>query len=359
VSRPAQPANGVVDVLDQNPESLGGWITEAGESSFRAEEILRWAFAQRARRFDDMTSLPTELRRRLSDSFQIRSSTLEARSEAADGTLKILLEWRDGATTESVMIPAPGGSKRRTVCLSTQVGCDVGCRFCASGLGGSLRNLSIGEILEQALVIGDILATREERLSHVVFMGMGEPLANYEATVGAIRSLNAPWGFGIGQRRITVSTVGLPKQIERLATEGLQVTLALSLHAPSDSLRRQLIPWAEGISLRHLLEACLAYSNRTGREITLEYCLLAGINDEEQHALQLARFARKSRAHVNLLMYNPVEGLPYERPSRNRAIRFLKSLRSCGIGAHLRESRGLENTAACGQLRRVADDAAR
>ena len=359
MSQQIRPVGGVSNMLDHNPASLGGWITEAGESSFRAEEILRWAVARRAQRFDDMTSLPSELRRRLGVSFRIRSSTLEARSEAADGTLKILLRWRDGATTESVMIPAPGRSRRRTVCLSTQVGCDVGCRFCASGLGGSLRNLSSGEILEQALVIGDILAEREERPSHVVFMGMGEPLANYDATVRAIRSLNAPWGFGIGQRRITVSTVGLPKQIERLATEGLQVTLALSLHAPNDALRRQLIPWAEGISLRRLLEACLSYLNRTGREITLEYCLLAGINDEEEHALQLARIARQIHSHVNLLMYNPVEGLPYERPSRNRAIRFLKSLRSRGIGAHLRESRGLENTAACGQLRRVADGTAR
>ncbi|MEJ2086534.1 MAG: 23S rRNA (adenine(2503)-C(2))-methyltransferase RlmN [Acidobacteriota bacterium] len=354
MNRQTQPVREGSNLLDLNPESLGGWIAAAGESSFRAEEILRWAFGRRARRFEEMTSLPSELRRRLGDSFQLRSSTLEACSEAADGTVKVLLKWRDGATTESVMIPAPGGSTRRTVCLSTQVGCDVGCRFCASGIGGSLRDLSIGEILEQAFVIGEILAERDERLSHVVFMGMGEPLANYTATVGAIRSLNAPWGLGIGQRRITVSTVGLPKQIERLATEGLQITLALSLHAPNDILRRELIPWAEGISLNRLLAACRSYLHRTGREITIEYCLLAGINDDEEHAVQLAGFARQVRSHVNLLMYNPVEGLPYARPSRNRAIRFLKSLRSSGIGAHLRESRGLENTAACGQLRRVA-----
>jgi 23S rRNA (adenine2503-C2)-methyltransferase len=251
------------------------------------------------------------------------------------------------------MIPASDhGRPRRTVCLSTQVGCDVGCRFCASGIGGALRDLTVGEVLEQALRMEALLGQRGERLTHAVFMGMGEPLANYEVTVEAVRRLSAPWGLGLSQRRITISTVGLPKQIERLATEGLHTTLALSLHAPNDRLRRELIPWARGVDLDRLLAACRTYFAATGRELTLEYCLLAEVNDLPQHAAELAAIGRELRAHVNLLLYNPVPDLPYERPSRNRAIAFLKRLRARGVRAHLRESRGLEADAACGQLRR-------
>jgi 23S rRNA (adenine2503-C2)-methyltransferase len=205
-------------------------------------------------------------------------------------------------------------------------------------------------VVEQAVVVASLLRVRQERLSHVVFMGMGEPLANYEVTVEAVRRLNAAWGLGISQRRITVSTVGLPKQIERLAEEDLQITLALSLHAPNEELRRQLIPWARGVPLGRLLEACRHYFSRTGREMTLEYCLLAEVNDQTGHARELAEIARELRAHVNLLMYNPVSSLPFARPSRNRAVGFLKELRRLGVNAHLRESRGLEADAACGQL---------
>ncbi len=327
-------------------------MAEIGEPAYRARQILAWAYERRARDFAAMTDLPAALRAALEARLDVRTGTEVARSTAPGGTVKLLLRWFDGLTTESVMIPAPGAERRRTICVSTQVGCDVGCRFCASGIGGSLRNLSVGEVLEQTLAAADLLAERGERLSHVVFMGMGEPLANYDVTVEAVRRMSADWGLGIGQRRITVSTVGLPKQIDRLAEEGLRATLALSLHAPNDELRAQLIPWAEGISLAALLPACRRYLDKTGREVTLEYCLLAGVNDLREHAAELARTARDLRAHVNLLMYNPVEGLPYERPSRNRAIGFLKDLRAAGARAHLRESRGLEADAACGQLRR-------
>ena len=280
----------------------------------------------------------------------MRSGRELTRSTAPGGTAKLLMAWADGATTECVMIPGDGA--RRTVCLSTQVGCDVGCTFCASGIGGAQRDLTVGEVLEQALAVGDLLGEAGERLSHVVFMGMGEPLANYDVTVAAARRLNAEHGLGIAQRRITISTVGLPKQIERLAGEGLQITLAVSLHAPNDALRRELIPWARGIPLDRLLEACRRYFERTGRELTFEYCLLAGVNDQPEHADQLSAIARRLRAHVNLLMYNPVPSLPYDLPSRNAAIDFLKRLRGAGVNAHLRESRGLEADAACGQLRR-------
>ena len=339
-------------LLDLAPERLRASLESLDEPSYRSRQILSWIYQQGVLDFADMTDLPTSLRSRLSEIFSVRSSQELARSQSPGGTTKLLLAWADSATTETVMIPAAAPSVRRTVCLSTQVGCDVGCRFCASGIGGSQRDLTVGEIVEQALVVGSLLREKQERLSHAVFMGMGEPLANYQATVGAVRHLNAEWGLGLGQRRITVSTVGLPHQIERLAGEDLQVTLALSLHAPTDDLRRQLIPWARGVPLSRLLAACQTYRQKTGREITLEYCLLAAVNDLHEHAVQLARIALDLDAHVNLMVYNPVVDLPFSRPGRNRAIGFLKALRQRGAKAHLRESRGLAADAACGQLRR-------
>jgi 23S rRNA (adenine2503-C2)-methyltransferase len=334
------------------PDQLGRSLEALGEPPFRTGQILSWIYKKGLVGFDEMTDLPAALRTRLAEDLVVHMHRELARSVAPDGTIKLLMGWQDGATTETVMIPAPGPSRRRTVCLSTQVGCDVGCRFCASGIGGAKRDLDVGEILEQAVAINNLLMARGDRLTHVVFMGMGEPLANYGPTVEAARRLNAEWGLGLAQRRITISTVGLPKQIEKLAQENLQITLALSLHAPTDELRKELIPWAKGVPLRRLLDSCQIYRQRTGREVTLEYCLLAGVNDQEDHAEKLARIARDLRAHINLLLYNPVEGLPYLRPSRNRAIQFLKDLRRLGARAHLRESRGLEADAACGQLRR-------
>ena len=339
-------------LLDLAPAQLRQNLESLGEPTYRAQQILSWVYQQGARDFESMTDLPLALRARLAEIYAVHSHRELARSTAPDGTTKLLLAWADGATTETVMIPAPPSSIRRTACVSTQVGCDVGCRFCASGIGGSQRNLTVAEIMEQTLAIDGMLRDRQERLSHVVFMGMGEPLANYEATVEAVRRMNADWGLGLAQRRITISTVGLPRQIERLADESLQITLALSLHAPTDELREELIPWARGVSLSRLLEACRVYRRKTGREITLEYCLLAEVNDHREHARQLADIASGLDAHISLLVYNPVQGLPFARPSRNRAIDFLKRLRQLGAKAHLRESRGLEADAACGQLRR-------
>lgn len=345
-------------LLELSLQQLEEELTKLGEPAYRAGQILGWVFERQTVDFAAMTDLPAELRERLDETFSILAGKELARSEAPGGTTKTLLQWPDGATTETVMIPSRdrrGGGhdrQRRTACLSTQVGCDVGCRFCASGIGGSQRDLTVGEVVEQALRVALQLREDEERLSHVVFMGMGEPLAAYDVTVAAVRHLNADWGLGIGQRRITVSTVGLPAQIERLAREGLQITLALSLHAPNDELRRDLIPWARGVPLARLLRACEIYFGETGREVTLEYCLLAGTNDSPEHAGQLAAIAKRLRAHVNLLSYNPVEGLPFVRPTDFQAHDFLAALRRQGVNAHHRQSRGLETDAACGQLRR-------
>jgi 23S rRNA (adenine2503-C2)-methyltransferase len=264
--------------------------------------------------------------------------------------VKLLLSWPDQTTTECVLI---SDGERRTACVSTQVGCPVRCVFCASGLTGLERQLSAGQIIEQALRIRELCGD-DTRLSNVVFMGIGEPLANYEATVKAVRTINAEWGMGIGVRKITVSTVGLPRQMRQLATEGLQITLALSLHAPTDRLRKELIPWAEGVLIESLVDAANEYFDRTGREITLEYVLLGGVNDSEQHARDLAAVARRMRSNVNVLTFSPVEGLPYRRTPDDEARRFLSALRSRGINAHLRPSRGLDIDAACGQLRHRA-----
>ncbi len=326
-------------------------IEAIGEPAFRAEQIDRWVYRSLVDDFEAMTDLPAGLRASLAERFSLRQGQSVAVRASDDGTRKELLRWPDGATTETVMIPAEDdGRPRRTVCVSTQVGCDVGCRFCASGIGGALRNLGVGEVMEQVVRTAAALDREGERLSHVVFMGMGEPLANFRVTVEAVERISSQ--LGISRRRITVSTVGLPKQIRALAEEDLKATLALSLHAPNARLRSELIPWAEAIDFEAILEACSHYFERTGREVTLEYCLLAGVNDRPGDAVELARIARRLRAHVNLMMYNPVEELPYERPSRSSAIDFLHRLRDAGANAHLRHSRGLEADAACGQLRR-------
>jgi 23S rRNA (adenine2503-C2)-methyltransferase len=345
-------------LLDLSLDQLEAELEGSGEPTYRARQVLHWIFGRQVTHFTDMTDLPGALRDRLDADLSILVAEELDSSKAPDGTTKTLLQWPDGASTETVMIPSQDrrssgrDRQRRTVCLSTQVGCDVGCRFCASGIGGSQRDLTVGEVMEQALRVAQQLRDQEERLTHVVFMGMGEPLANYGVTMAAVRHLNAEWGLGIGQRRITVSTVGLPTQIERLAREGLQITLALSLHAPNDELRQELIPWARGVPLERLLQACETYFGETGREVTLEYCLLAGTNDSPEHANQLAAIAKRLRAHVNLLSYNPVEGLPFTRPTDFQSHDFLAALRRQGVNAHHRQSRGLEANAACGQLRR-------
>jgi 23S rRNA (adenine2503-C2)-methyltransferase len=223
--------------------------------------------------------------------------------------------------------------------------------FCASGLEGLARNLTAAQIVEQVMQVRARCADGP-RLSNIVVMGLGEPLANYDNLMTALRVINSLAGVGIGARKITVSTVGLPKQMRRLAEEGLQINLALSLHAPTDELRARLIPWAEGVKIAELADACRYFFDKTHREITLEYVLLGKLNDAPEHAEAVARLCKTMRANVNLLRYNPVEGLPYERPTAEAAQLFLDTLRARGVNAHLRRSRGLDIDSACGQLRR-------
>jgi len=249
------------------------------------------------------------------------------------------------------MIPSedPTGP-RRTACISSQVGCPVGCRFCASGLGGLDGNLSAGRIVEQVWKMGTLEGIH--RITNVVFMGMGEPLSNLSNVVKAVRAICAEWGMGISARKVTISTVGLPKAIEKLAEQlELPVTLALSLHAPNDDLRRQLIPWAEYTTIKDLLAACQKWFDKTGREITLEYTMLRGVNDRPEHAAELSQVAKTLRANVNLIRYNEVNGLEFKRPRDEDVREFQRLLRAKNINAHIRASRGRDIAAACGQLR--------
>ncbi|MFG0284951.1 MAG: 23S rRNA (adenine(2503)-C(2))-methyltransferase RlmN [Phycisphaerales bacterium JB039] len=267
-----------------------------------------------------------------------------------------------------------GGTRiaRRTACISSQVGCPVGCRFCASGLGGLDGNLSTGRIVEQVWRLNRMLAGAADsseahpasppgdrgatpRITNIVFMGMGEPLANFKNVTNAVRTLAAPWGPNISARKITISTVGLPAAIEKLADQlELPVTLALSLHAPTDEIRRSLIPWAEYSTIDELLGACRKWFEKTGREITLEYTLMAEVNDRPEHARLLAKLCKRLRANVNLIRYNEVEGLPFGRPASADVQRFQQELRDAGVNVHIRASRGRDIAAACGQLRHEA-----
>ncbi|MFO0973972.1 MAG: 23S rRNA (adenine(2503)-C(2))-methyltransferase RlmN [Phycisphaerae bacterium] len=342
-------------LLRETPDTLGAWLAAAGEPAYRAAQVFDWLYRRGATDVAAMSNLPRGLRDRLAAEFDIVTARDLRVASAADGTTKLLLAWPDGATSECVLIP---DDDRRTACISSQVGCPVGCKFCASGLDGVERNLAAGEIVEQVQRIRRLCESpaadgdAATRLGNIVLMGSGEPLANYDEVLAALRIINAEWGPHIGARKITLSTVGLPKQIRRLADEGLQINLALSLHAPSDALRHELIPWAGKIPLDDILSACRHYFDRTGREITLEYILLGGVNDQPVHARQLARVAKQLRCNVNLIRYNPVAGLPYRRPESRDSQAFQSVLRQAGINAHLRRSRGLEIDAACGQLRR-------
>ena len=346
-------------LLGETPDSIASWLEEAGEPPFRAKQIFEWVYRRRVESFEALSNLSKRLRERLAESFEIYTSSIVRRADSSDGTIKMLLAWPDGATSECVMIP---DGDRRTVCIGSQVGCPVGCRFCASGIDGVERNLTAGQIVEQVMRVEQICCEidhvpadmTKHRLNNIVMMGSGEPLANYANVMAGIRIINAEWGLHIGARKITISTVGLPKQIRMLADEGLQVNLALSAHAPNDALRRELIPWAEQIGLAELVAACRHYFEKTGREITFEYILLAGVNDRAEHAEQLAKLVKQLRCNVNLIRYNPVSPLPFGRPTSDATMRFQAILRKSGVNAHVRKSRGMDIDAACGQLRRRA-----
>ncbi|MEM6315447.1 MAG: 23S rRNA (adenine(2503)-C(2))-methyltransferase RlmN, partial [Planctomycetota bacterium] len=325
--------------------------------TYRAKQINQWVFDRSCTQPERMNNLPAALRDRLSDQFE--PTTLLSHQHSTDGTRKFLFGWSDGQSAETVMIPDDGGAKpRRTACISSQVGCPVGCRFCASGQNGKLGDLTASRIVEQVVRVNTELAAEGGRLTNLVFMGMGEPLANYGEVTRALRVLTDPGCLGMSPRRITVSTVGVPRRIRQLADEEWPINLALSLHAPNESLRRELIPWADHFELGDILDACRYYFEQTRREITFEYILLRDVNDRREHAAELADICQAMRCNVNLLRYNEVEGIEYVRPRSPDVMAFQSELRRRGVNAHVRKSRGRDIDAACGQLRKKQERAA-
>lgn len=337
-------------LLDLEPQQWKAWLEAHGEAAYRAAQIRRWMFAGRAACPADMTNLPKRLRQALDESFQMWSAQVVRHQQSADGSEKLLLQLEDGGTIECVLLR---DGERRSICVSTQVGCAMGCVFCASGLEGVKRNLTRGEIVEQMLHLQRLLPA-EERLSHIVVMGMGEPLANLDNLLPALEDASEANGLGISPRRITISTVGLPQAMDRLTRLKTRYHLAVSLHAPNDALRTRLVPVNQNVGIRPILEAADRYFEMSGRRLTYEYVLLADINDSPETARQLADRLRGRTALLNVIPYNPVEGLPYATPSATAIRRFREILTSAGINVRFRQRKGDDINAACGQLRRVA-----
>lgn len=318
--------------------------------ALRARQMERWILQGRAVSFSQMSDLPAALRRLLPDRAVPITASVAQRSVALDGTRKLLVRLADGQSIETVLMLE---DDRRTVCISTQVGCGMGCTFCASGLSGVARNLKAHEMVEQLLLARNELP-EEERLTHIVVMGMGEPLANLGNLLDALAVATSPRGLGLSARHVTISTVGIPSRIRELAESGRKYHLAVSLHAPDDALRTKLMPTNEKTGITSILEAAAEFLARTGRQVTFEYILLGEVNDRRQDAEELARLLEGRRAHVNLIPFNPVDGLPWLRPSKESVAVFREALEARNVTATVRKRKGADIDAACGQLRRRA-----
>src|SRR6184192_253483 len=317
-------------------------LRRIAQPSYRAGQIVDWLYQKRVTSFAEMTNLPHALRTKLSDNLCFGKIEVVRVLGSKDTTRKFLFRLSDNNLIESVLIPASPAlygspSDRRTICVSTQVGCAYGCKFCASGLDGWKRNLRADEIVNQIMAVEE---EGGERIDNIVFMGMGEPLANYDNLLRAIQIINAPWGIGIGARHITISTSGLVPQIRKLAEQPLQIRLAVSLHSASDEIRSQIMPINRKFNVEALLSACAYYTAHKKQRLTFEYILIAGVNDADEQAHLLAKHARRLFAKVNLILYNTVESLPWSRPSRNRQENFLSIVRAHGIAATLRREKG-------------------
>ncbi|MBO8142239.1 MAG: 23S rRNA (adenine(2503)-C(2))-methyltransferase RlmN [Firmicutes bacterium] len=325
---------------------LEALVAELGEPRYRARQMMQWLYGHGAVDLDRMTNLPKAFRKKLAEKAFIGRMSIADVQVSRDGTRKYLLRTLDGDAVEAVLIPE---GDRRTACLSSQIGCGIGCAFCATALMGLTRNLTAGEICGQLAAIQEDTG---QRVTNVVMMGMGEPLANYKNVMQALRLLNDPDGFGIGARRLTISTAGLVPGIRRLAEEDLQVVLAISLHAATDEKRDQLVPINRHYPIAQLLDACREYVQRTRRRVTFEYVLLRGVNDGTDDARILAGKLRGLLCHVNLIPFNPVPETGFAPPDAAAVERFRQELAGRGIQATVRRPRGVDIDAACGQLRR-------
>ena len=344
-------------------ETLTSSLQEQGEKAFRATQILDWVYKKRARSWDDMTNLPKALRVWLDEVFTLMPASLVLNRHSEDVTDKLLLELEDKSLIETVLIRAPQDGvgldhSRKTICISTQVGCAMGCVFCASGLAGLKRDMSAGEIVAQLLQVCYAEDERTPRaraelasFDNIVVMGMGEPLANYDALIRALTIVNAEWGLGFGARRITVSTSGIVPKILKLAEEPIGFRLAISLHGATDEVRSQIMPVNKAYPLAKLVPAIKTFTERHGRMVTLEFILIADVNDSLDQARRLRNIALDLHAHVNLIPYNTVEGLPWRRPEGIRQVAFAEVLERSGVSVTLRREKGHDIAAACGQLR--------
>jgi 23S rRNA (adenine2503-C2)-methyltransferase len=370
---PAAPLPGVLDVP---ADALRAWLAARGQPPMRANQIRRQILANGATSFDAMSDLPKPLRADLATSFAVFSTRVERHLHApSDDTHKLVLRLADDRMIECVLIRDGG---RATACVSTQVGCGMGCVFCASGLNGVVRNLTAGEIVEQLVRLRNLVGANPERprrgasanhpvadapgspgrLTHVVVMGMGEPLANLDNLLAALAVAGDRGGLDIGQRHVTISTVGLPAKIRRLADAGKQYHLAVSLHAPTDALRTRIVPTNTGTGIPAILEAADEFYAKTGRQVTYECVVLGGLNDGPTRAAELARLLAGRKAHVNLIPWNDVDGLPYRRPAEADLRNLVDTLRRAGVSVKVRKRKGAEIDAACGQLRRKAEQEA-
>ncbi|MGE5371874.1 MAG: 23S rRNA (adenine(2503)-C(2))-methyltransferase RlmN [Solirubrobacterales bacterium] len=346
------------ELLGMTQGEMEDFMASAGEARFRGRQVYRWVYVKNTGSFYDMSDLPRSLREKLDQLARISIPKVVKARTSNDGTRKFLLELSDKKRIETVAIPQKWeGGRKYTVCVSTQAGCPIGCAFCATGQSGFDRDLTAGEIVGQVIVAEREMRRREKHtaedriVTNLVFMGMGEPLLNLDAVLEAVALLNDAKGMNLGQRHMTISTAGLVPGIDRLAERELQLTLALSLHAVTDTVRNQLVPLNQKYGIRDVLAAVRRYTEKTGRRSTIEYVLLSGVNDRPEDADRLASLLKSMLVNVNLIPYNPVEGTGYDRPAPESVRCFLDRLTQAGIAATVREEMGNDIEAACGQLR--------
>ena len=346
----------MTDLYRLLPEEMEQLVVDMGYPRYRADQILLPLYYKFPKDINDIPQLPKKLREKLTEAgYTIGSAKETHRVVSDDGdTTKLLLNLTDGTPVETVLIQYPSskinGHPRSTICVSTQIGCAMGCVFCATGQMGFEKNIRAEEIVAQVIHFADILQQRGEHVTNLVFMGMGEPMANYDETIRAVRILTHDRGFGIGQRNITISTIGIISGIDKLAEENLQVGLAISLHAPNNKLRKKLVPTAEPTSVEDIIEAGRRYYKKTGRRVTFEYALMEGINDSPEIATELAILLKGNGSHVNLIPINPTAG-DFKRPTQDNISEFERILSNAGVNCTVRIEKGTEISAACGQLR--------
>jgi len=337
-------------VYDLTFEDWQHWMENHGEPAFRAGQLFDWLYVKRVQHFDQMNNLPKSLREKLRESFRFVTLKELARQQSKDGTVKFLFELADQHAIETVIMKHNYGN---SICVTTQVGCRVGCTFCASTLGGLKRNLTAGEIVAQVVKAQTMLDETNERISSIVVMGIGEPFENYDATMTFLRTMIHPQGLHIGQRHITVSTSGIVPNIYRFADENTQVNLAISIHAPNDALRSKLMPVNRRYPFHELIKACKYYVQKTGRRLTFEYALIGGVNDQPEHAEELAEVLKDMLplCHVNLIPVNYVMERNFVRTPREDIFAFQRILHRHRINTTIRREQGSDIAAACGQLR--------